>query len=120
MNRNDFRTTPEEFRKRFENVDVLHENMLESHAYMIPFATQKSALRNQKSDSPYYVSLNGQWIFSYYQSYTDVPEGFEKGKGSRCLSEFDITDVIENGDNRLTVYVAKYCDQSYFEDQDGR
>lgn len=40
------------------------------------------------------------------------------GKGSRCLSEFSVTDALVPGENRLTVYVVKYCDQSYFEDQD--
>ena len=39
-------------------------------------------------------------------------------KGSHLQSEFDITEFVEPGDNRLTVKVLKWCDGTYLEDQD--
>lgn len=39
-------------------------------------------------------------------------------KGSHLQSEFDITDFVEPGENRLTVKVLKWCDGTYLEDQD--
>ncbi|MEX1115055.1 MAG: glycoside hydrolase family 2 TIM barrel-domain containing protein [Akkermansiaceae bacterium] len=37
---------------------------------------------------------------------------------SRLPSEFDVTDLLVPGKNRLAVEVYKYCDGSYLEDQD--
>lgn len=37
---------------------------------------------------------------------------------SHHTSEFDITDKLENGDNKITVAVLKWCDGTYLEDQD--
>ena len=39
-------------------------------------------------------------------------------QGSRMPSEFHITPYIQNGKNRLTVKVLKWCDGSYLESQD--
>lgn len=39
-------------------------------------------------------------------------------QGSRLPAEFDITDALKPGANRLAVEVYKYCDGSYLEDQD--
>ena len=37
---------------------------------------------------------------------------------SHSGSEFDITDKVTAGNNRLTVLVLKWCDGTYLEDQD--
>ena len=37
---------------------------------------------------------------------------------SHATSEFDVTDVIEEGENTIAVLVLKWCDGSYLEDQD--
>lgn len=37
---------------------------------------------------------------------------------SHCTSEFDVTDLIKTGTNVLSVLVMKWCDGTYFEDQD--
>ena len=37
---------------------------------------------------------------------------------SYSTSRFDITDHIKNGDNTISILVLKWCDGSYFEDQD--
>lgn len=55
-------------------------------------------------DSCFYVWLNGDFI-----GYSQV---------SHSISEFDVTDSIKDGNNRLCVLVLKWCDGSYLEDQD--
>lgn len=39
-------------------------------------------------------------------------------QGSHLQAEFDITDVVHEGENTLRVYVLKWCCGSYLEDQD--
>ena len=55
-------------------------------------------------DSCFYVWLNGRYV-----GYSQV---------SHSTSEFDITEFIRNGSNRLCLLVLKWCDGSYLEDQD--
>ena len=55
-------------------------------------------------DSCFYVWINGSYV-----GYSQV---------SHMTSEFDITDVLQDGTNTVTVLVMKWCDGSYLEDQD--
>ncbi|MDI9477291.1 MAG: glycoside hydrolase family 2 TIM barrel-domain containing protein [Halanaerobiales bacterium] len=55
-------------------------------------------------DSCFYLFVNGN-----YAGYSQV---------SHSTSEFDITKYLHNGENSLTVLVLKWCDGTYFEDQD--
>ena len=55
-------------------------------------------------DSCMYVWLNGEFV-----GYSQV---------SHSTSEFDITDLAKDGENELKVLVLKWCDGTYFEDQD--
>jgi len=55
-------------------------------------------------DSCFYVWLNGTYI-----GYSQV---------SHASAEFDVTDFIHPGANRLAVLVLKWCDGTYLEDQD--
>lgn len=55
-------------------------------------------------DSCFYVWLNGSYV-----GYSQVSHG---------TSEFDVTGVIRDGENTLSVLVLKWCDGSYLEDQD--
>ncbi|WMJ23132.1 glycoside hydrolase family 2 TIM barrel-domain containing protein [Paludicola sp. MB14-C6] len=55
-------------------------------------------------DSCHYVYINDQFV-----GYSQV---------SHSTSEFDITNFIQNGDNKLQVVVLKWCDGTYLEDQD--
>lgn len=55
-------------------------------------------------DSCFYVWLNGTFV-----GYSQV---------SHSTSEFDVTDWIRVGNNRIGVLVLKWCDGSYCEDQD--
>lgn len=55
-------------------------------------------------DSCFYVWLNGIYI-----GYSQV---------SHSTSEFDVSQYIREGNNKLAVLVLKWCDGSYLEDQD--
>lgn len=55
-------------------------------------------------DSCFYV-----WINGIYAGYSQV---------SHSTSEFDVTELLEEGKNRIAVLVLKWCDGSYMEDQD--
>lgn len=64
----------------------------------------KAYLNFEGVDSCLYVWLNGSYI-----GYNQV---------SHSTSEFDISNVVTEGKNRLTVLVLKWCDGTYLEDQD--
>jgi beta-galactosidase/beta-glucuronidase len=61
-------------------------------------------LRFEGVDSAFYVWVNGKEI------------GFSKG--SRTPAEFDVTEHIHAGENRVAVRVIQWSDGSYMEDQD--
>lgn len=64
----------------------------------------KAYLLFEGVDSCFYVWLNGKYI-----GYSQV---------SHSTHEFDVTDALKEGNNYLAVLVLKWCDGSYFEDQD--
>ena len=64
----------------------------------------KAYLNFEGVDSCFYMWLNGQFV-----GYSQV---------SHCTSEFDVTEYVREGDNKLAVLVLKWCDGSYLEDQD--
>lgn len=55
-------------------------------------------------DSCFYLYING-----VFAGYSQV---------SHHTSEFDITNLLNEGDNKITVAVLKWCDGTYLEDQD--
>ena len=55
-------------------------------------------------DSCFYLWMNGRYV-----GYSQV---------SHSTSEFDVTDYLVEGKNRMAVLVLKWCDGSYMEDQD--
>mgnify|MGYP000408802213 CR=1 FL=1 len=50
----------------WENFDVLHINRLPSAANFMGYPTKELALQGDKSQSPYFQSLNGTWNFILY------------------------------------------------------
>ena len=64
----------------------------------------KAFLNFEGVDSCFYVWINGAYI-----GYSQV---------SHMTSEFDVTDVLQDGTNTVAVLVMKWCDGSYLEDQD--
>lgn len=78
--------------------------------YFNSFNISKKQLENscylnfEGVDSCFYV-----WINEKLVGYSQV---------SHCTSEFDISQYLEAGRNTITVLVLKWCDGTYFEDQD--
>ena len=64
----------------------------------------KAFLNFEGVDSCFYVWINGSYV-----GYSQV---------SHMTSEFDVTDVLQDGTNTVAVLVMKWCDGSYLEDQD--
>jgi beta-galactosidase len=96
----------------FEPVDPPHppqdDNPVGSYrtTFQIPadWAGQQITLHFGGVSSAFYCWLNGQFV------------GF--GKGSRVPAEFDVTGLVQAGDNLLSVRVHRWSDGSYLEDQD--
>ncbi len=65
---------------------------------------QRQTLCFEGVDSCEYVWLNGKFV-----GYSQV---------SHSTTEFDVTDFVVDGCNELKVLVLKWCDGTYFEDQD--
>ena len=68
------------------------------------FATDEVYLNFEGVDSCFYLYLNNRFV-----GYSQV---------SHMTSEFNVTPYLVEGENEITVIVLKWCDGSYFEDQD--
>ena len=79
-------------------------------AYLHTFEWHKNpeaprvSLHFEGVDSCFYVWLNGTYV-----GYSQI---------THHTSEFDVTDLLTEGENLLAVLVLKWCDGSYLEDQD--
>ena len=68
---------------------------------------------SEKQD--YHINFEGVdscfyfWINDKFVGYSQI---------SHSISEFDISNYLVNGKNTITVLVLKWCDGTYFEDQD--
>ncbi len=65
---------------------------------------ERTILHFEGVDNAFYVYLNGTFV------------GFSKG--SRLPAEFDVTDLLLDGENDLSVKVYTYSDSTYLENQD--
>ena len=92
----------------FDPPYVPHDNPCGTYTYDFEYKKCKDApkayLNFEGVDSCFYVWVNGEYV-----GYSQV---------SHSTSEFDITDILVEGKNRLAVLVLKWCDGSYMEDQD--
>ena len=92
----------------FDPPYVPHRNPCGAYTYEFEYHRDKEApkayLDFEGVDSCFYVWLNGE-----YSGYSQV---------SHSTSEFDVTDILREGSNKLAVLVVKWCDGSYLEDQD--
>lgn len=66
--------------------------------------TRENIITFEGVSSCFYLWVNGEFV-----GYSQV---------SHCTSEFNITDKLHSGSNRIAVLVVKWCDGSYLEDQD--
>lgn len=92
----------------FDPPYVPHDNpcgaYLLDFAYRRPDGTDSYYLNFEGADSCLYVWLNGAFI------------GYHQVSHAPC--EFNVTEHLREGQNRLAVLVLKWCDGSYLEDQD--
>ena len=79
--------------------------------YSLTFEMDSASLQSGQTrivfdgvNSAFYLWCNGEWV-GYSQD-------------SRLPAEFDLTNVLRVGSNRLAVMVLRWCDGSYLEDQD--
>ena len=84
--------------------DILCGAYVHTFSYAKDEKAPKVYLNFEGVDSCFYV-----WVNGIYTGYSQV---------SHATSEFDVTDVIEEGENTIAVLVLKWCDGSYLEDQD--
>ncbi len=70
---------------------------------------------DKKAGEKYYLNFEG--VDSAFYLYVN---GVQKGYSqiSHATSEFDVTDLVKNGENTLDVVVLKWCISSYLECQD--
>ena len=195
-----------EMNEHWENQTVFQINREEPRAHFFPFESEALALKNDKSLSNYFQSLNGEWKFHFAKDPTQKAKGFEQvdyeishwdnikvpghwemqgwsvpiyldeeypftpnppfvphdynavgsyvktfildeewksrdifihfggvrsafyfwlngefvgySQGSKTPAEFDITDKVKMGENRIAVQVYRFSDGSYLEGQD--
>lgn len=92
----------------FDPPYVPQDNPCGVYIHTFDYQEEKSApnvyLNFEGVDSCFYVWLNGTYI-----GYSQV---------SHSTSEFNVSSVITEGSNTLSVLVLKWCDGSYLEDQD--
>lgn len=91
----------------FDPPYVPHNNpcaMYEKRVNMQPKEGFRQYINFEGVDSCFYLWINGS-----FAGYSQV---------SHSVSEFDITEYLKKGRNRINVLVFKWCDGSYLEDQD--
>ncbi len=60
------------------NLDVLGRNTEPPHAYLIPYESRESAMKEAREASPFFHLLNGIWKFRYSESPDQAPLKFEE------------------------------------------
>ena len=92
----------------FDPPYVPHQNPCGAYIHTFEYAPDANApkvyLNFEGVDSCFFVWLNGEYV-----GYSQV---------SHATSEFDVTDLLKVGQNKLAVLVLKWCDGCYLEDQD--
>ena len=70
---------------------------------------------NKKEGEKYYINFEGV-DSAFYLYINGILKGYSQI--SHSTSEFDITNLVKNGENTIDVIVLKWCISSYFECQD--
>lgn len=78
----------------YENLNILQLNAERPRAAAIPFANAETALANDRTVSPYYQCLNGDWKFNYSENPYVAPERFFETAYS--CEEWDTLPVPSN------------------------
>ena len=98
-------TGREDIKPPFAPVEINEAGCYVKYFYITKEQLNKKILINfQGVESCFYLYLNGEIV------------GFSKDSFSP--SEFDITDYLVEGENKIAVKVYRWCDASWLEDQD--
>ncbi|MEM2921979.1 MAG: beta-galactosidase subunit alpha, partial [Candidatus Bathyarchaeia archaeon] len=62
----------------WENMRVFNKNKEPAHVPIIPYPDVDSAISGSRERSPWFISLNGEWMFKLVPNPGSVPEGFYK------------------------------------------
>ena len=62
--------------KYYEDPHTLHVNTLPNRAYYVPFSDRMAVMRDVRTESDRFLSLNGQWKFKFFDSLVDLPDDF--------------------------------------------
>lgn len=74
-----------------EDPNTLHINTLPERAYYVPFANDPIALDASRENSSVFQSLNGRWIFGYFQSPDKLPDDcFREDYDYSALTGIDV------------------------------
>ncbi len=60
----------------WENPKVFERNRVPDRAYFIPYPDEASAMSGERSDSPWFKLLNGNWKFNYAENPALAPDDF--------------------------------------------
>lgn len=91
----------------WENFDVLHINRLPSAATFMGYPTKELALKGDKSQSPFYQSLNGTWKFHFVPRSDHRPmDFFHKGHDVSGWSDIKVPSNWELQGFGYPFYVA--------------
>lgn len=83
--------------RHYENLSILHENMLPARAYYIPSSKRMDRLVEHREESDRILFLNGTWKFRYYNSIYDVKEEFyREGYDVSAYDEIKVPGVWQN------------------------
>lgn len=64
--------------RKYENLQYIHENVLKPRVHYIPYDSVEKALLGDKTKSDFYVLLNGEWDFVYFERDIDCPKTITK------------------------------------------
>lgn len=67
-----------------ENPEILHVNTEPDHNYFIPFAKDQNPFANRE-ESDRFTLLNGDWAFSFYESFAKMPNNFYQQPGETTI-----------------------------------
>ena len=57
-----------------QDPSTLHVNCEAPRAYFIPYQDEKAALKGNRNASHRFLTLCGDWDFTFYQSLRDLPD----------------------------------------------
>lgn len=72
-------------RTEFQDLNCLCLNRLPMRTTIVPYPDAKTAAAHERGLSPWFMSLNGRWDFTYYTAWKDVEE--LSGEGGPCAAQ---------------------------------